>query len=88
MNELIDELESELNLLWDLLSVLRSLKNELVLVQVLQKRTSSQILRSFVQFFQFTEFMHLETLVQINSLAIKNEGSYGNLLFLPGRLFH
>ena len=35
MKELIDELESELNLVRDLRSVLRSLKNELVLVQVL-----------------------------------------------------
>ena len=51
MNELIDELESELNLVGDLRSVLRSLKNELVLVQVLKKGTSSRILRSFVQFF-------------------------------------
>ena len=51
MEELVDELESELSSVRDLCSVLRSLKNELVVVQVLKKGTSSRILRSFVQFF-------------------------------------
>ena len=47
----IDELDKELNVAKNLRSVRRSLENELVQVQVLQKRTSSYERRSFVQFF-------------------------------------